>query len=154
MKPDLHLAASVVGGARFYPARGAAVGAIDEDGKVSMLLSIVRQRCPRCRRGKVFHGLMTMYERCSVCGLKYEREPGYFLGAMYASYALGLITTAYWFPLLLLGVSPWLVIGLPAAQLVLQIPLSFRYSRVVWLHLDHRFDPQSGEGAVPVPTER
>ena len=31
-----------------------------------------------------------MYESCPVCGLKYEREPGYFLGAMYFSYMLSI----------------------------------------------------------------
>jgi hypothetical protein len=89
-----------------------------------------------------------MYETCRVCGLRYEREPGYFLGAMYASYALGLVSTAYWMPLLFLGFSPWLVIGLPTVQLILQVPLSFRYSRIIWLHLDHGFDP---EAASPAP---
>ena len=60
---------------------------------------------------------------------------------MYASYAIGLVTTAYWLPLLLMGVSPLWVLLPPSIQLVLQIPLAFRYSRVIWLHLDHRFDP-------------
>jgi uncharacterized protein (DUF983 family) len=107
-----------------------------------LLWAVLRQRCPRCRKGPVFHGLMTMYPVCGVCGLKYEREEGYFFGAMYASYAFGLVTTAYWLPLLLLGVSPLWVLLPPAIQLVLQIPLSFRYSRVIWLHLDHSFDPE------------
>ena len=31
-----------------------------------------------------------MHERCPVCGLKFEREPGYFLGAMYFSYLLSI----------------------------------------------------------------
>lgn len=84
-----------------------------------------------------------MYPTCRVCGLVFERETGYFTGAMYASYFFGLVTTAYWLPLLLLGFSPWLVIGLPAIQLVLQIPITYRYSRVIWLHLDHTFDPDA-----------
>lgn len=108
-----------------------------------MVASILLQRCPHCRKGPVFHGLISMYETCRVCGLRFEREPGYFLGAMYASYGLGLLTTAYWLPLLLLGVTPWLVVGLPAVQLILQVPLSFRYSRIIWLHLDHGFDPEA-----------
>ena len=29
-----------------------------------------------------------------MCGLKFEREDGYFLGAMYISYALGIGTIA------------------------------------------------------------
>ena len=106
-----------------------------------MAWAIIRQRCPHCRRGPVFHGLMAMHVRCGICTLKYEREPGYFLGAMYASYAFGLVTTAYWLPMLLLGVSPLWVIGVPTVHLVAQVPLSFRYSRVLWLFLDHGFDP-------------
>ena len=104
------------------------------------LWAIVRQRCPRCLRGAVFRRFMSINERCPVCDLKFEREAGYFVGAMYASYAFGLVTTAYWLPLLLLGVNPFLVIGIPTVHLILQTPVSFRYSRVMWLHLDHGFD--------------
>ena len=120
---------------------------------MSLAWSVIRQRCPRCRRGAVFHGLMSMHERCSVCDLKFEREPGYFYGAMYASYFLGLVTTAYWLPLLLLGYPPLVVIGLPAIQLILQIPLSFRYSRIIWLHVDHHFDPElsASHGVIAGP---
>lgn len=112
--------------------------------------AVLRQRCPRCRRGAVLHGLMSMNAACGSCGLEFEREEGCFLGAMYASYALGLVTTAYWLPLLLMGVSPLWVLLPPTVQLVAQIPLSFRYSRVIWLHLDHSFDPSPAtEGAGP-----
>lgn len=107
-----------------------------------MLWAILRQRCPRCRKGKMFKGLFAMHERCPVCGMLFLREYGYFYGAMYASYTFGVISTIYWIPLLFLGVTPWLVIGLPVAQLIVQVPLSFRYSRVIWLHLDYHFDPE------------
>src|SRR5437899_10038697 len=53
------------------------------------LWSIVRLRCPRCFDGKVFRGSFQMNETCPVCGMRFEREQGYFLGAMYASYFLG-----------------------------------------------------------------
>lgn len=89
-----------------------------------------------------------MYPSCSVCGLEYEREEGYFVGAMYASYAFGLVTTAYWLPMLLLGVNPVLVVLIPTVHLILQIPLSFRYSRVLWLYVDHGFDPAKQPGEV------
>ena len=32
--------------------------------------------------------------RCSVCGLKFQREEGYFLGAMYISFGLALVIIA------------------------------------------------------------
>ena len=57
--------------------------------------AILGQRCPRCREGAIFRlplwrGPLTIHERCPVCGHKYEREPGYFLGAMYFSYILSI----------------------------------------------------------------
>jgi uncharacterized protein (DUF983 family) len=50
----------------------------------------------------LFRGFPKMQERCAVCDLKFEREPGYFLGAMYISYLLGVLTMApiamlFWF---------------------------------------------------------
>jgi hypothetical protein len=32
-----------------------------------------------------------MNERCPYCGLKFEREQGYFLGAMYFSYCIATV---------------------------------------------------------------
>ena len=108
--------------------------------RVKAILSL---RCPRCLKGKVFEGLFRMHPTCPSCGLIYQREPGYFLGAMYFSYAMGIAAvTPACVALLMLDVSPgW--IGLAAlAQLLPISPLLLRYSRVLWLHLDQVFDPR------------
>lgn len=89
-----------------------------------------------------------MYDACPACGLVYTRDYGYFVGAMYASYAFGLLSTAYWIPMLVMGVSPFLVVGVPLVHLVLQMPLTFRYSRVAWLHIDHGFDPDVAQASA------
>src|SRR6266568_7752907 len=57
----------------------------------SRLAAMLRQRCPRCFAGKVYRGLLDMNETCPVCGLRFEREEGYFTGAMYVSYLLSLV---------------------------------------------------------------
>ena len=54
----------------------------------------------------------------------------------------GFLTTAYWLPMLFANGSPLWVIGLPTAQLIAQIPVSFRYSRTAWLYPDHGCDPE------------
>ena len=36
----------------------------------------VRKRCPHCGRGRLFAGWGRHLDRCSVCGLVYERNPG------------------------------------------------------------------------------
>src|SRR5262245_56913727 len=52
------------------------------------LKAILAQRCPRCCEGRLFRGLFAMHRCCPVCGLRFEREQGYFVGAMYVSYPL------------------------------------------------------------------
>ena len=42
----------------------------------------LRGRCPRCGSGGVFRNFFDLHERCPSCGLKFEREPGYWVGAM------------------------------------------------------------------------
>ena len=108
---------------------------------LSITWAVLRQRCPECRKGKVFHGLMSMNQKCAVCGLQFEREPGYFYGAMYFSFVLSFLLSSYWMVLLGMGVNPFIVVALPSIQVILQIPLVFRYSRVAWMALDHAFDP-------------
>jgi len=36
----------------------------------------LRRRCPHCGRGHLFSGFAHHLERCPVCGLIYERNPG------------------------------------------------------------------------------
>ncbi|TMB44865.1 MAG: DUF983 domain-containing protein [Deltaproteobacteria bacterium] len=99
----------------------------------------VRLRCPRCGRSALFAGWFTMLERCAVCGLVYEREPGYFVGAIYLNYA-ATVTVAFGTVLLLdwtvgLTLREQLALGI---TLVTLVPLLFfRYSRSLWLALDH-----------------
>src|SRR5687767_5308607 len=63
----------------------------------NLLVRILRERCPNCGKGRVyeknskFFQLPVMRERCAVCDYRYDREPGYFLGAMYVSYGLAVL---------------------------------------------------------------
>src|SRR5437763_4892044 len=57
----------------------------------SLWWGLLRQRCPRCRRGRMFRGSFAMNEPCPVCGMLFQREEGYFLGAMYVSYGLSVV---------------------------------------------------------------
>jgi uncharacterized protein (DUF983 family) len=113
-------------------------------GFFAMLWAIVRERCPRCRRGKIFKGLLQMNDPCPVCGLIFQREEGYFLGAMYVSYALGcaIVGVAYviaaeLFP----DVSSLVLCLILFAGYVPLMPWIFRYSRVIWLHFDRLVCP-------------
>ncbi len=111
--------------------------------------SIFRQLCPRCRmgrifRGSVFRGFPSMEKRCSICDLKFEREEGYFLGAMYISYALALATIAV-LALVLWTLTAWGILKDIVVAIVLFLPLApvlTLFSRVLWIYLDQAIDPE------------
>jgi len=80
---------------------------------------------------------------CDVCGLIFEREPGYFMGAMVVSYTLaigvyGAATLLLWW---LTGGSAEVALVLAAVPFLVTVPFIFRYSRVIWMYLDQALDP-------------
>ena len=95
------------------------------------------QLCPCCVKGRAFSGLFKMPERCAVCGLRFEPEPGYFAGALYISYAMGLV---FVIPLSLWMIhrdySTAAVIFACVGVLGALSPLMFRYSRLIWIYFD------------------
>jgi uncharacterized protein (DUF983 family) len=113
-------------------------------GLAAALWAALRLRCPRCRKGRVFHGSFAMNTTCPVCGLRFEREPGYFLGAMYFSYFLSipLIGALLLFWLWLWRGLAWewqvLLAGLSAIPFA---PWLFRISRVLWIYFDRWVSP-------------
>ena len=121
--------------------------------KPSKASAILKGKCPRCHQGDIFRhspftipGFQKMHSHCPVCGVQYEREPGFFFGAMYISYAFSVaIFVAVGIALSLLGDFP-LHVYLIAITIVvlLLLPFLFRYSRILFLHLfgGIDFDPK------------
>ena len=54
----------------------------------TLLGRTMRLRCPQCGQGRLFSGWFRMPRQCESCGLKFEREPGYFLGSIYFNYGV------------------------------------------------------------------
>lgn len=85
-----------------------------------------------------------MRERCETCDLKYEREPGFFLGAIYYNYGLtSLIATAA-YPIAVFGLKyPRTPTIICIVTFVVLFPLWFhRYARSLWLGFDNFVDPR------------
>jgi len=99
----------------------------------------LRLRCPRCGRSPLYARYFRMHERCAACGLRYEREQGYFVGAIYINYAVTVAVAVG----VVLGLD-WTV-GLTLAQqlaigvaLGVVVPLAFfRYARSLWLVVNY-----------------
>ncbi len=118
------------------------------DHKPNLLLSVLSNKCPRCRRGDLYQSknpyrlgsFMKMNEHCPVCGQPTEPETGFYFGTGYVSYALSIAlsvaTFVAWF--VLFGFSLydsrlfwWL--GINGALLVILQPILMRVSRSIWL---------------------
>jgi uncharacterized protein (DUF983 family) len=105
-------------------------------------------RCPHCGARSLFRTWFAMHERCFVCQLRFEREQGYFLGAMYINYGVTVVLALMGSWVLERCCAPSL-----AQQLILWVGfcglfpvLFFRHSRGLWLGFDHIFDPVEDEG--------
>ncbi|MBS1743460.1 MAG: DUF983 domain-containing protein [Bacteroidetes bacterium] len=126
--------------------------------KPGYLWSMLTMKCPRCRRGDMFcdknayrkltlKHIFEMPEHCSVCGQKYDLEPGFWYGTAYVSYALAVAISTSTFVawLVLIGVSTddnrifwWL--GINAVLLVVLQPWMMRLSRVIYMRFFIRYD--------------
>jgi len=103
----------------------------------------LRQRCPVCGKGKIFQGFFKTYERCPVCQFVYEREPGYYTGAI----ALNLVVTELLIAIVALPVAASQAFSIPAMAVIgvllcVGLPLLFyRPSKSLWMSLDHVLHP-------------
>jgi uncharacterized protein (DUF983 family) len=114
---------------------------------MAALRDILLLRCPVCRKGAVFRGPYAMNQNCPSCGIRFEREQGYFLGAMIIAYVLGAFSMIPTIVILVRVYEAELLslILLPSLQILLLHPVLFAYSRVAWMHLDRNVNPKNWE---------
>lgn len=122
---------------------------------INGLEAVMMGKCPRCRQGNMFKkhilnpfSLTDMHDTCDKCGLKFEREPGFFGGAMYVSYSIsvGLFLVIGFSVFFLLNDPPtWVYMTVISSVVLLIFPFNFKYSRVLFLHLfgDVNYSPDS-----------
>lgn len=119
-----------------------------------MLGRAVRRRCPRCGSDGIFATYMELVERCPGCGHRFERESGYWVGAM-------IVVTTITFGLFILILVGGMLITWPdvpwgwllgitvAANLVLPV-IAYARSKTIWAALDlswHPLEPEEIEAA-------
>ncbi|MDF4220674.1 DUF983 domain-containing protein [Maribacter sp. M208] len=81
-----------------------------------------------------------MNERCPECNFKFEKETGFFFGAMFVSYALAVAQmiislVLFWY---FVDLSPLRVFTIIALVTVLLSTFNFRLSRSIWIHLFYK----------------
>jgi uncharacterized protein (DUF983 family) len=120
------------------------------------LYSILNNKCPRCNQGDVFatkslftyRNFAKMNSHCSVCGEDFQREVGFYYGAMYVSYAL---TVAYMVGMTIVFV--WLTgwFSIPGffyflfPSMLLLFPFFYRLSRLIWLNMFVKYQDETNK---------
>ncbi|HZN14342.1 MAG TPA: DUF983 domain-containing protein [Acidimicrobiales bacterium] len=100
------------------------------------------RRCPRCAERKVFRNRFRLVERCPQCGLLFEREEGFFLGAYVINFGVGeglvgVILMVFLFAKVNnpdLALAPWLIAGIVIG--VVAPIVFFPNSRTIWAAFD------------------
>jgi uncharacterized protein (DUF983 family) len=110
-----------------------------------MLGRALLRRCPRCGGKGWFRGWFAKEERCRTCGYRYERQPGFLLGAL----TINTIVTFGLLALVLLvgsilsypdiAVVPILITALAVAILVPIVFYPFSYT--IWAAVDLAMRP-------------
>ena len=108
----------------------------------------VRLRCPRCGAAPLFRGRFAMFSHCLACDLQFEREQGYFVGAIYVNYGVTAVIAivGYYAFDQLIGMSLIQHLVLWCAFAVMFPLFFFRYARSLWLSFDYIFNPEPTQG--------
>lgn len=115
------------------------------------LYSIFKFKCPRCHKGEFMESRNhynlkkagNVKESCSNCGLKYSPEVGFYYGAMYVSYSLGIVLfVSIWVALYVLypEYSPTLLISLLFISLIVLGPYIYALSKIIWANLFFHYE--------------
>ncbi|HWS45846.1 MAG TPA: DUF983 domain-containing protein [Acidimicrobiia bacterium] len=101
------------------------------------------RRCARCGHGHLFHRWFTMVPDCPTCGLHFEREEGYWVGALAVNLVLvgGLFAVAFVAVIVAtapdIPVAPLLALLVPV--MVIGPIVAFPFSRTLWVAIDRAF---------------
>jgi uncharacterized protein (DUF983 family) len=102
-----------------------------------------------CGRGRAFEGFYRMRDRCPQCGYAFEREEGYWVGAVIMNF----VFVEAWFALLFVTIVfatapdiPWVPLLIVAIVTNGILPvILYPYSKTLWMALDLHFHPHRME---------
>ncbi len=105
----------------------------------------LQMKCPKCGVSKVFEdkgdkfiAFPEMHKKCPNCEYRFDREPGYFLGAMFVSYGLAVGEGLVTFGLLKLFFSQleYFTIACIITVVILLFSITnYKLARVIWINL-------------------
>jgi uncharacterized protein (DUF983 family) len=112
-------------------------------GSATLLWRGATKHCPRCGAGHLFRHYFTMKPDCPGCGLHFEREEGYWVGALAVNIAFVFAIFTIAFVLILaftipdVPVVPILAVLVPV--MVIGPVLFYPWSKTLWMFIDYGF---------------
>ncbi|MCI5057189.1 MAG: DUF983 domain-containing protein [Flavobacteriales bacterium] len=117
--------------------------------KGSKLYSIFKLKCPHCHEGPFFEKSLLSWKamgkvnsKCPNCGNSNNKEPGFYYGAMYVSYGLGIaLFVTIWAAFTIFSPNySWvsLLVTLVLIQL-LSFPVIYGLSKIIWANFFIRY---------------
>jgi len=114
-----------------------------------MVLRGIVRHCPRCGEGGLFPSWFKLRDRCPGCGMRFEREEGFWLGGYVINFATGeagiMVLLALLIGMLANGqhINAVLFVALGAMIAVLGPVATFPSSRTTWSAIDLIMRPLS-----------
>ncbi|WP_347420051.1 DUF983 domain-containing protein [Mesonia sp.] len=109
------------------------------------IIGILKGKCPNCKHAAIFETkgnifllrMPVMNKRCKECNFKFEKETGFFFGAMFVSYALAVAEmivslVLFW---LIFDLQPLYVFFIITGMAFLGSTFNFRLARTIWIYL-------------------
>lgn len=124
--------------------------------KGSKLYSILKFKCPHCHEGEFFKfknpynfkSMSATFDNCPHCKEKLLIEPGFYYGAMYVSYALGVAHVLFFLvakAILKVEIEFWNFIILVGSILFAISPLYYAFSKIIWANMFINYKKKSNE---------
>ncbi len=108
------------------------------------------RRCARCGSGKLFRHYLSMVPDCPRCGLHFEREQGYFAGALAINIICigGLFAVSFLVAMILTvpDVPVPLMLAIFVPMMALGPIVWYPFSKTIWVAVDRAFLQQLDGG--------
>src|SRR5205085_10970906 len=100
-------------------------------------------KCPDCGQAGIYESLLQVRHHCPNCGLIFQREQGYFTGALYVNIAVaeGSVLLAFLICMIIGVTNIDRMFTILIAISAIAPLLFFLHSRSFWLCFDYLVDP-------------
>lgn len=121
----------------------------------NVIKSVLKMKCPKCHEGNLFSnksiykykGFFDMPHYCPKCNQSFRVETGFYLGAMYVSYALTIALNVSVFVALMVlnSYSLPLFFTIAGISTLIAMPYIIKISRSIWIAMTISYDPKAIE---------